>query len=236
MAAPLNARAADTTQWETNAERDSAQREQRARDQLLCDKGKRQSPIDIVETRKQNLPAIVFRYRAAPLRLVNDGHTVRVRFANGSEFQLGKERFALQQAHFHAPGGDKVRGEAFPLAAHLLHKGSDGRLTVIVVLFRLGGGNTAFDKLLEKIPARTAGEQTLADNSVNVAEFLPAAHGYYAYDGSLTGPPCTEGVRWMVLKQPLEVSAGQLARYRSLFRDNARAVQPLHGREVQESL
>jgi len=236
MAVSLGAHGADTTQWETNAERDTAQRAQKARDQALCERGQRQSPIDIVETRKANLPAIEFRYRSAPLRLVNDGHTARVRFANGSHILLGKERLVLQQFHFHTPGGDRVRGEEFPLAAHLLHKGGAGRLTVIVVLFRLGAENAAFGKLLPKIPARAAGEQTLADVSVNAADFLPAAHGYYAYEGSLTGPPCTEGVYWIVLKQPLELSAGQLAQFRKIFATNARPVQPLNGRVVQESL
>lgn len=235
ISALLAVSAAGAAQWEYSGELGPSYWGRLRSDYALCDQGRRQSPIDIVETQKQNLPPIEFRYRAAPLRLVNDGHTVRVRIANGSHILLGRERYTLQQIHFHTPGGDKVRGEEFPLAAHFLHKNSAGRLAVVVVLFRQGAENKVLTSLWSRIPSRAAGEQTLADVAINVADLLPPAHGYYAYEGSLTSPPCTEGVNWMVLKQPLELSAEQLARYRQLFANNARPVQPLHGRVVRES-
>lgn len=200
-----------------------------------CDSGRRQSPIDIRATTRQKLPPLTFDYRAAPLRIADDGHTVRVRFANGSQLRIGAQRYTLQQFHFHTPGGDRIAGEEFPLAAHLLHKSPSGQLLALVVLFRVGTENPLLESLLPLIPARADGDHTPAGSTVDARGLLPANRGYYRYPGSLTAPPCTEGVDWIVLKQPLELSAAQLARYRKRFADNARAVQPLHQRVVLES-
>jgi len=104
----------------------------------LCDRGHRQSPIDIVSARRQSLLPLQFDYRSEPLRVVNDGHTVRVRFGAGSRLLIGGKPHRLQQFHFHIPGGDRLHGEEFPMAMHFLHKGADGRLVSLVVLFRLG--------------------------------------------------------------------------------------------------
>lgn len=202
----------------------------------LCEQGRRQSPIDIVAPVRQVLPPIEFHYQDAALRLANDGHTLRVRFAQGGHIVIGKESYALQQFHFHTPGGDRVAGEEFPMAAHLIHKSKAGQLMVLVVLFRQGGENPLLAQLLPRIPPRVDGDHLLADQSVNAARLLSANREYYAYEGSLTGPPCTEGINWRVMKQPLELSAGQLARYKAIFADNARPVQPLNGRVVRESL
>lgn len=199
-----------------------------------CDSGRRQSPIDITASMRKGLPALQFDYRAAPLKIADDGHTVRVRFAAGQQMRIGAERYTLQQFHFHTPGGDRIAGEEFPMAAHLLHKSAAGQLVALVVLFRVGAENPLLTKLLPLIPARADGDHTPSGVSVDASALLPAQRGYYRYPGSLTAPPCTEGVDWIVLKQPLELSATQLARYRQRFADNARAVQPLHGRTVLE--
>lgn len=202
-----------------------------------CDSGQRQSPIDITANAvtRQKLPALVFDYRAAPLKIADDGHTVRVRFANGSQLNIGKQRYTLQQFHFHTPGGDRIAGEEFAMAAHLLHKSQSGQLLAMVVLFRLGADNPLLNALLPLIPAKADGDHLLKDVMVDAKSLLPHTLGYYRYPGSLTSTPCTEGVDWIVMKQPLELSAAQLARYRKHFADNARAVQPLHQRTVLES-
>jgi len=201
----------------------------------LCDSGKRQSPIDIRATMRKPMPALQFDYRPAPLRIADDGHTVRVRFAAGQSLRIGSERFTLQQFHFHTPGGDRIAGEEFPMAAHLLHKSASGQLLAVVVLFRTGADNPLLDTLLPLIPAQVDGDHMHADRAVDARALLPASLGYYRYTGSLTASPCTEGVEWLVLKQPLEVSKAQLARYRQRFADNVRGVQPLHQRAVLES-
>lgn len=201
----------------------------------LCEDGHRQSPIDIRTTQRQTLPALAFEYRPAPLKIANDGHTVRVRFHGSGQLRIGQQSFTLQQFHFHTPGGDRISGEEFPMAAHLLHKSASGQLLAVVVLFRLGAENPLLNQLLPQIPAQAHVEKTPTGISVDASALLPAQLGYFRYSGSLTAAPCTEGVEWIVLKQPLEVSATQLAQYRQRFADNARAVQPLHERVVFES-
>ena len=201
----------------------------------LCEQGRRQSPIDIVEPQRAALPVLQFEYRAAPLRLVNDGHTVRVRFGNGSRLVAGNDRYTLQQFHFHLPGGDRIAGEEFAMGMHFTHKSPSGQLMTLVLLFRVGSENSALATLLPHLPAPDEPEHTVAGQTADAAEWLPARRGYFAYDGSLTAPPCTEGVRWLVLKQAQQLSAGQLARLKALIPDNARAVQPLHGRRILES-
>lgn len=201
----------------------------------LCESGRRQSPIDIQTTSRRPLPPLEFRYQRAPLRIADDGHTVRVRFSPGQALHIGRERYTLQQFHFHTPGGDRIAGEEFPMAAHLLHKSASGQLLALVVLFRIGAENALLGTLLPQIPARADGDHSPANVQVDANALLPVARGYYRYSGSLTAPPCTEGVDWLVMKQPLELSNSQLARYRQRFADNARAVQPVNHRVVLES-
>lgn len=202
----------------------------------LCESGQRQSPVDITSTQKKALPALEFNYQNAALKAANDGHTLRVRFDKGSRLQIGSQTYTLQQFHFHTPGGDRIAGEEFPMVAHLLHKSSSGQLLALAVLFRTGPvDNPLFSTLLPKIPAKPDGDHVSPDITVNANALLPAQRGYYRYSGSLTSAPCTEGVDWIVMKQPLEISAKQLALYKTTFANNARAVQALHQRTVLES-
>ncbi len=231
---PLAAPAADSPHWQYSGEYGPAQWGRMRPDYALCERGQRQSPIDIVAAQRKTQPELQFQYRPAPLRIVNDGHTVRVRFGNGSQLLVGREGHTLQQFHFHTPGGDKLQGEEFPMAMHFLHKSASGGLVSLVVLFRLGAENPALAALLPKMPPGGQAERVLPGMQVDPAQLLPAAHGYYAYQGSLTAPPCTEGVLWLVMKQPLQLSAAQLAHLGQLFPNNARPVQALHGRVVTE--
>ncbi len=204
-------------------------------DSPLCRLGLRQSPVDIVAPVKQTLPALEFRYLTAPLKIANDGHTARVRFSNAGDLRIGNETFTLQQFHFHTPGGDRLAGEEFPMAAHLLHKSRTGHLLALVVLFRQGAENLALAALWPKLPPRSDGDHLIAGASVDASRLLPASRAYYRYEGSLTASPCTENVTWLVMKQPLELSADQLLFWRARFADNIRSPQPLHDRIVQEN-
>jgi carbonic anhydrase len=201
----------------------------------LCRLGLRQSPIDIVAPVKQTLPALEFHYRSAPLKIANDGHTARVRFSNAGDLRIGKETFTLQQFHFHTPGGDRLAGEEFPMAAHILHKSKTGRLLAVVVLFRQGAENPALAALWPRLPPRADGDHLIAGAVADARLLLPVSRAYYRYEGSLTASPCTEGVTWLVMKQPLELSTAQLAYWRTRFADNIRLPQPVHDRTVQES-
>jgi carbonic anhydrase len=203
----------------------------------LCDNGKRQSPVNITTSAlsAQKLPPMTPDYRAAPLKLANDGHTLRVRFDKSGQLVIGKEHYTLQQFHFHTPGGDQINGESFPFAAHILHKSPSGQLLAITVPFRVGADNSLLNTLLPLIPVRADGDHKYPQTSVNARQLLPTSLGYYRYTGSLTAAPCTEGVTWLVMKQPLELSNAQLAQWRKHFADNIRGVNPLYQRLVQES-
>lgn len=203
----------------------------------LCDSGQRQSPINInaeaVAVKK--LPPMAVNYQTVPLKLANDGHTLRVRFGQSGQLVLGKERFTLQQFHFHTPGGDQIKGETFPFAAHILHKSASGQLLAIVVPFRVGAENPLLARLWPLISAKVDGDHTQPQEQVNAKDLLPKDLGYYRYSGSLSAAPCTEGVEWLVMKRPLTLSAAQLATWQGHFKDNMRDINPLHGRAVFES-
>jgi len=199
----------------------------------LCAHGRQQSPIDIGQATRPVATGLTTRYGPLPARIVNDGHTVRVRFEPGGSLLLGRERYALRQFHFHTPGGDRLQGEEFAMAMHFLHRSPSGRLMSLVQLFRLGAENPALAALWPEMPARGQAEQAMAQR-LNADAFLSESRAYYRYEGSLTAAPCTEGVLWLVMKQPQTLSAAQLAGLGRLFGPNARPVQPLNGRVVSE--
>ena len=207
------------------------------KDYATCGLGKVQSPINIAETKKEKLPAIEFNYQPSVLKLLNNGHTVQVNVAAGSSIKIGADQYKLLQYHFHTPSEEQVQGKNYDMVAHLVHQNDAGQLAVVGVLFKKGKENEALKPLWSKLPEKESAEQSFAQMKVDAAQFLPAARGYYAFEGSLTTPPCSEGVRWMVLKQPVELSAMQLARFSNIVHNNnARPVQPLNGRVVKESL
>ncbi len=202
----------------------------------LCEQGRRQSPIDIVPTEHRALPALRFDWRPSPLRVVHDGHTVRMRSAPGSRMWIGPTPHTLQQFHFHLPGGEHIRGEAFPLGLHFPHKSPSGQLVTLVLLLREGPAHPALEQLLPLLPREGQPEHTDPTQLVDPTAWLPRELGYYRYEGSLTSAPCTEGVVWIVLKATGTVSAAQLAALRARIAPNARPIQPSHGRVVTESL
>ena len=201
----------------------------------LCRSGRRQSPIDVVPTARAALPALRADWQASPLRWVHDGHTLRVRSAPGSRLWLGSTPLALQQFHFHLPGGDRIRGEHFPLGLHFPHKSPSGQLVTLVLLCREGAPHPALAQLPRPWPRAGEPERSVAGASVDPRLWLPPELGYYRYEGSLTSAPCTEGVVWLVLRQVATVSSDQLAALREVIAPNAREVQPTNGRAVLES-
>jgi len=200
-----------------------------------CRAGKRQSPIDIAATEKADLPAINFKYQVSPLRIVNNGHTIQVNVPPGSTITIADHTYALQQFHFHTPSEEAIRGKHHALVAHFVHKDADGKLAVVALLFDAGKANAVLAPVLEKMPRQEGPEATFEGTSLDPAKLLPAKRGYYEFEGSLTTPPCSEGVRWFVLKQPATLSQQQLDTFRKLYPRNARPTQPLNGRIVRES-
>jgi carbonic anhydrase len=197
-----------------------------------CKLGTHQSPIDIRGAKKSGeLPAIGFGYKAGAAEVLNNGHTIQVNLPEGGTVKLASGEYQLLQFHFHTPSEEKVNGKPYPLVAHLVHKNAANELAVVGVLFREGKANAALQKVFDAMP-RKEGAKAALDGGFDTAALLPARQGYWAFEGSLTTPPCSEGVKWQVLRQPVEVSKAQLAAFRKLYPMNARPVQPLNGRVV----
>lgn len=205
----------------------------------LCNVGKEQSPIDIRHAREAGLPPLRFEYRSEPARyVINNRHTLRVNYhdapGSGSYLMMGKKRYQLVQFHFHHPSEEAIDGKRYPMVLHIMHRGSDGEAMGVAVFLRTGRASPTFQRILDHGPA-TEGQLAVPGLMVDPAAMLPRDTSYYMYMGSVSAPPCTEGVRWVVLKTPVEVSAAQIAAFGRLFPDDARPPQPLDGRVVEES-
>lgn len=200
-----------------------------------CKLGKEQSPINIQGAVKTKMPDIQFDYKDSPLKVINNGHTVQVGFDKGSSIEVGGKRYDLLQTHFHAPSEELVNGKAYDMVWHLVHKSADGKLAVVGVLVKQGKPNEMIGRIAANLP-KEQNQEHAVKHTVSAAALLPAKRGYYHFMGSLTTPPCSEGVSWYVLREPIEASAEQIKKFSALFGVNARPAQPLNARVVKESL
>ncbi len=160
---------------------------------------------------------------------------MQVTYAPGSFMTVGNQRYELQQFHFHHPSEEKLSGKSYPMVAHLVHKNSAGQLAVVAVLLKKGAANPLVAELWQYLPAQHGKEVAPPSTSVDATALLPANHAYFTFSGSLTTPPCSEGVTWFVLKAPTEVSAGEVLTFAKRYPHNARPVQPLNGRVIKQS-
>jgi carbonic anhydrase len=207
-----------------------------------CLSGRAQSPIDIVTTKRRATPdALVLKLAPASLRIVhhdhvadaiNNGHTIQVNYSEGDTLTVGGRAYQLVQYHFHAPSEHTVNGKPFPMEMHLVHMNADGQLAVIGVLIVQGARNAAFDPIWSNLPITKGVEHHLEHVKVDVDALLPKARTTYRYAGSLTTPPCSEGVQWFVMTTPIALSKAQIGAFTALFHGNNRPVQPLLGRSV----
>lgn len=201
-----------------------------------CGLGHLQSPIDIRGAQKAALPEIRFAYQAGGPTVVNNGHTIQVTPPAGSTISVGDHTYRLLQFHFHAPSEEAVQGVRSPLVAHFVHQDAGGKLAVVAVLFDVGAENPALAPVFARMPANAPGDVALAGVQLDPAAVLPATRGYYEYEGSLTTPPCSEGVHWFVLRGRATLSQAQLDAFRKLYPNNARPLQPLNGRVIRASM
>ena len=234
LAAMGSVHAADKTaaHWEYTGKAGTSHWGELEPDFSACKLGKTQSPIDIRHEQAGAPAPLGFHYAASAADIVNTGHTVQVNLAQGGAVHLASGDYKLVQVHFHTPSKEKIHGKRYPLVAHMVHKNDAGELAVVAVLFKQGKENAALKPVFAGLPAHTGDHHPVA-GAFDPAALLPAEHAYYAYMGSLTTPPCSEGVHWQVLKQPVEVSKAQLSAFRNLYPMNARPVQPLNGRVVE---
>ena len=198
----------------------------------LCSIGIHQSPIDIVNPTPVELPALVFNYQPVTLNIHNTGHTIQVTYPKGSWIEVDGTKYHLLQFHFHAPSEHTVKGQSSDIEMHLVHESEEGALAVIGVLIESGRDNSEFIPIWHHLPSTPGESEHSEDIIFNAVNLLPSRKHTYRYDGSLTTPPCSEGVKWFVLTTPIEMSESQIAAFKSIMSGNNRPVQPLNGREL----
>jgi len=198
----------------------------------MCASGKNQSPIDLTGFTEAELAPLQFSYTTEVTQLINNGHTVQANYQPGSNLVVDGHTFELKQFHFHVPSENHIDGQSYPMEAHLVHADAQGNLAVVAVMFELGEANPGVETLWEQLPLH-AGDENQVISSVNAASLLPAEQDYYRFNGSLTTPPCTEGVWWLVMKQPVPASREQIDKFtHAIHHPNNRPVQPLNARTV----
>ncbi|ELJ5853004.1 TPA: carbonic anhydrase family protein [Enterobacter kobei] len=201
-----------------------------------CQNGMNQSPINIESTANAHFSPLKTHYSDGPMTLTNNGHTIQAseKADTRDTITLDNQAWTLQQFHFHAPSENTVHGKKYAMEMHLVHKNNAGELTVVAVMFDKGAANPELDKLWSVMPQQA--EQNISiKQDLNLNKLLPVNKTYWRFSGSLTTPPCSEGVTWIVLKHPLTLSAEQLEKFtHTMHHDNNRPVQALHGRLVVE--
>lgn len=200
----------------------------------LCGNGTRQSPIDVRDGIQVDLAPIVFDYRPTYFRIEDNGHTVQVSVGEGSSIRVMGRRFDLVQFHFHRPSEFRIDGRGFDMEVHLVHRDLDGRLAVVAVMLERGGALPIMQTLWNNLPLERH-DSYAPDVAIDPSELLPEDHRYATFMGSLTTPPCSEGVMWMVMRQPMQVSGDQIAIFSRLHPMNARPLQQVAGRLIKQS-
>jgi carbonic anhydrase len=200
-----------------------------------CKTGHRQSPIDIRNPQKADLPTLRFDYESSSLHIIDNGHTIMVNYGPGSFLSIGGKRFELKQFHFHRPSEEKINGKSFDMTVHLVHADNEGKLAVVAVLLQTGEDNSLIRELWSDFPKDKEKEERLDNIRIDVSRILPSDRSYYTFSGSLTTPPCSEDVTWFVLKHPTTVSAAEIKQFSQLYRNDSRPTQPLYDRVVLES-
>lgn len=218
--------------WSYGSDANPTQWGRLSHDFALCDVGHDQSPIDVNHVILGSPAAIEFNYAPTPLTVVNTGHTIQVNYEAGSSVTIDGKSYELVQFHFHTPSEHTTDGHASAMELHLVHQNAAGELAVVGILMNVGAENPAIAPIWDHIPGS---EETNTDAglTINAADFLPSNTSYYSYAGSLTTPPCSEGVRWNVLAEPIELSEEQVAAFAALYPVNARPVQPTNGRMIE---
>jgi carbonic anhydrase len=200
----------------------------------LCRDGREQSPINIVHSRPAKLAPLLLNYVPVQLRILDTGHYVQINSPNGGSLNIGGKSYPIVQFHFHHPSEEVIDGHSYSMDAQLLHTDAQGHAAVVAILFTVGKENSFVQVLWDHIPNRLGLEDVPAGVTFDLSGMLPTSRDYYSYAGSLTTPPCTEGIRWYILETPVEISAAQLAVMAKLYPHNARPLQPLIGRQVLE--
>jgi carbonic anhydrase len=195
-----------------------------------CGKGTKQAPLNITGPFEKSKDVLVVNYKEGPLKILNNGHTIQVNVEPGSTLKVNKDVYNLLQFHFHRPSEEQIDGKPMAMVAHFVHKNAEGKLAVLGVLLSDGKDNAAIQTLWNNAPKSEGPEVVVDKVKFDPSSLVPAALTHYSYEGSLTTPPCTEGVNFYILKTPVDIGKKQVADFP--FKRNARPVQPLNGRKI----
>ena len=224
------AHAGDTKHWAYEGEGVPEKWGDLAPENTVCRTGATQSPIDIASTQSGAGGRTNIKWQPAGLTVINNGHTIQADVANGGAIEVDGVPYSLVQFHFHAPSEHTVAGKRFAMETHFVHKNAQGELAVVGVLHETGNANAALAGLWEALPKTT--EEKKQIGAFDLAAVLPRDRSMYRYAGSLTTPPCTEGVRWQLMQSPTSVSDAQVKAFNAIIKPNARPVQPQKARDV----
>lgn len=201
-----------------------------------CDAGHHQSPINIRDAETVDLPPLQFSYQPVPLDVTDTKHSFQVNVPAGSGgITVGADHYDLVQLHFHRPSEERVNGQPYEMVVHMVHKNAKGELAVVALLIRRGKTNPLLKAIFDDFPKPGQTDSAVPGVTLDLNQLLPKRHGYYTFDGSLTTPPCSEQVRWFVLKQPITASAGQIGQFAARYPHNARPTQALYDRKIQQT-
>lgn len=239
LALAASAIAADKGSWSYSGATGPTKWGKMDKEFALCGNGQLQAPIDIPDSkaRKGDIPPVLFNYKPSAYTIVDDGHTIVVKFpaGTGSKMTLEGEPYELTAIEFHKPAEMKVDGKVHDMSAHLMHKARDGKLLIVAVSLDQGNENALIKSFWTHMP-NTKGKEVEIAEKVNPTALLPSSKGYYAFGGSLTTPPCTESVSWVVMQKPVQISADQVRQFAKVYPNNARPTQPVNDRDIQGSL
>ena len=198
-----------------------------------CEVGRDQSPINLDNAVDSSPANLKFDYQDTLLNVVNTGHTIQVNYQPGSTISIDGETYELIQLHFHTPSEHQIAEEAAPMELHLVHQNDAGELAVVGVMMAASeADNPVIDSIWQQIPEKNS-QNIVEEQTINAINLLPENKTYFSYTGSLTTPPCSEGVSWMVLAEPIQVSERQVTAFTNLYQVNARPVQAVNGRQVE---
>ncbi len=199
-----------------------------------CETGNRQSPINITMTHHgDHHQKLEFHYQTSQLHEMNNGHTIQVSHVSGCRVDLNNHQYKLRQFHFHAPSEHHIEGKAFPMEMHLVHQDERGHVLVIAVMMETDATQPVLNKLWKWLPAQSEKEVSIP-LELSLSNILPSNTHHYTYSGSLTTPPCTEGVQWIVLKEPMHITQHDVDQFVHIIGHNARPIQPLGNRHIDE--
>jgi carbonic anhydrase len=200
-----------------------------------CSLGAEQTPIDLKGAISAKSGPVDIAYRRVPLTILNNGHTIQVNTPPGSKLRISGTTYELLQFHFHHPSEHLLAGKHFDMEIHFVHKAANGALAVVGVFIKPGATNSALAPIWAAMPAHEAEPGLVADVTINPAQLLPKVHDYFRYMGSLTTPPCSEGLTWTMFRTPIQASTAQIQKFAALFPLNARPTQPLNRRFLLQS-